>query len=80
MEVFFISFIIIGLAFLGMGAGVLFGRSSIKGSCGGLKTIEGLDTGCPICSGNRETDGAAISDQQSNNQGVVPVPVGSEKV
>ncbi len=55
MEVFFISFIIIGLAFLGMAAGVLLGRSSIKGSCGGLSATEGLDTGCPVCGSNRES-------------------------
>ncbi len=64
MEVFFISFIIIGLAFLGMGAGVLFGRSSIKGSCGGLKTIEGLDTGCPVCGASRDNGDTGARDQR----------------
>lgn len=55
MEVFLISFIIIGLAFLGMAAGVLLGRSSIKGSCGGLSATEGLDAECPVCGANRES-------------------------
>jgi len=55
MEVYFISFIIIGLAFLGMAAGVLMGRSGIKGSCGGLSATKGLDTGCPVCGTSRES-------------------------
>ena len=36
MEIFLISFVIMVIAFLGMGIGVLFGRQGIKGSCGGL--------------------------------------------
>ena len=55
MEVFFISFIVFGLAFLAMAVGVLLGRSSIKGSCGGLSATEGLDTGCPVCGANRDS-------------------------
>ncbi len=64
MEVFFISFIIIGLAFLGMAAGVLLGRSGIKGSCGGLKTIEGLEAGCPVCGASRDNGDTAARDQR----------------
>ena len=64
MEVFFISFIIIGLAFLGMAAGVLLGRSSIKGSCGGLSATEGLDTGCPVCGENRESGDTGARNQR----------------
>jgi hypothetical protein len=65
MELFLISFVIIGLALLGMGIGVLFGRGSLKGSCGGLNTIRGLDTECPVCSGNCEKDDRAFSNQRS---------------
>ncbi len=80
MTVYFISFIIIGLAFLGMAAGVLLGRSSIKGSCGGLSATEGLDAECPVCSGNCETEGAAKSTRQSNDGSAVPIPRMTEKV
>ncbi len=65
MEVFFISFIIIGLAFLGMAAGVLLGRSSIKGSCGGLSATEGLDTECPVCGENLQSGDTEAKLQRS---------------
>ncbi len=44
MEIFLISFVIMVIALLGMGIGVLFGRQGIKGSCGGLGS-----GGCGIC-------------------------------
>jgi len=65
MELYFISFIIIGLSFLGMAAGVLFGRSSIKGSCGGLSATEGLDTGCPVCGASRDNGDTEAKLQRS---------------
>ncbi len=45
------SFVALAIAILGMAIGVLFGRRGIKGSCGGLKTIQGLEPDCPVCSG-----------------------------
>ena len=36
MGTFFLSFLVIGLAVVGMSVGVLFGRAPIKGSCGGI--------------------------------------------
>ena len=65
MEVFVISFIIIGLAFLGMAAGVLLGRSGIKGSCGGLRATERLDTECTVCGSNRESGDTGAKLQRS---------------
>ena len=46
MEIFLISFIVIGIAVLGMAIGVLCGKSPIKGSCGGLNNIDGVDCAC----------------------------------
>ncbi|MFQ5995473.1 MAG: (Na+)-NQR maturation NqrM [Acidiferrobacterales bacterium] len=54
MEIFLLSFVVLAIAILGMAIGVLFGRRGIKGSCGGLKTIEGLESDCPVCSGTCE--------------------------
>lgn len=57
MATFILSFVLLALAITGMAAGVLLGRSPIKGSCGGLgssscsactrtcSTREGNDTG-----------------------------------
>jgi hypothetical protein len=51
VEVFVISFVIIALAMTGMALGVIFGRSPLKGSCGGGD--------CGACPGRcrREADG-----------------------
>jgi hypothetical protein len=37
MKLFLISLVVISLAMVGMAVGVLFGRRSLKGSCGGRK-------------------------------------------
>ena len=47
MEVFLIGFVVVVVALLGMSVGVLMGREPIKGSCGGLSSIEGAE--CQIC-------------------------------
>lgn len=48
METFLVTFVVMAIAVLGMAIGVIFGKSPIKGSCGGLKNIKGLE--CGICS------------------------------
>ncbi len=57
MEIFLLSFVVLAVAILGMAIGVLFGRRGIMGSCGGLKTIQGLESHCPVCSGTCEDKG-----------------------
>jgi hypothetical protein len=51
MELFVLSFLVIGLVIAGMAIGVLSGRPPIKGSCGGMGTL-GIDTACEICGGD----------------------------
>lgn len=43
MATFLLSFLVVGLAMLGLAVGVMAGRRPIKGSCGG--------EGCPDCTG-----------------------------
>ncbi|MBD3635313.1 (Na+)-NQR maturation NqrM [Methylophaga sp. OBS1] len=45
MTTFIATFVILLLVVAGMAIGVLFGRSSIKGSCGGLNQV-GLGGSC----------------------------------
>ena len=45
MSIFIATFVIIGIAVLGMAIGVLLGRPAIKGSCGGLNQV-GLSGSC----------------------------------
>lgn len=51
MELFVISFFVIGIAVLGMAVGVILRGRTIKGSCGGLNSIDGLEGSCDLCSG-----------------------------
>lgn len=46
MATFFISIIAFALALSGMAIGVLLGGKPIKGSCGGVNTIKGLENSC----------------------------------
>ena len=48
MELFFIAFIVMLIAVFGMAVGVVFNDNPIKGSCGGLNSIDGLE--CGVCS------------------------------
>lgn len=51
MSTIIATFIILLLVVAGMAIGVLFGRSPIKGSCGGLNNA-GIDGPCEVCGGN----------------------------
>jgi len=46
MLVYFVTFIVIALAIAGMALGVLLSDRRLKGSCGGLNTIQGLEGSC----------------------------------
>ncbi len=50
MNLFLASFTIISLAVLAMSIGVIVSGRCIKGSCGGLNTIAGLEDACGSCS------------------------------
>lgn len=45
MSIFIATFIILGIAIIGMAIGVILGRPAIKGSCGGLNQV-GLGGSC----------------------------------
>ena len=50
MLTFAIAFAVIALAMLGMAVGVLLANKKIRGSCGGLSEISGLESACDMCS------------------------------
>ena len=79
MEIFALSFLVIVLAMLGMGLGVLFGHRPIRGTCGGgsggKEPYE-----CMSCS-SRQTGKAAVTVARSgagglsrNQAGTAPGP------
>ena len=55
METFLLAFILLLLISLGMAVGVIFMGKTIKGSCGGLNAISGLDK-CLICKKDIDTN------------------------
>ena len=50
LEIFVITFVILLVVVVAMAVGVIFGRGAIKGSCGGINNIDGLDSACDMCS------------------------------
>lgn len=66
MMVYIVTFIVIALAITGMAVGVLLSDRRIKGSCGGLNTIQGLEGSCGCekpCEKRRQREEAALKDQ-----------------
>ena len=45
MLLFLLSFAVIGLAIVGLAAGMLLGRGPLRGSCGGDAVLKS----CPLC-------------------------------
>ncbi len=71
------------LALLGMGVGVLFGKSPIKGSCGGLNTFSQLGLDCTGCAKPCDSDEKVVC-QLSGQHSATPairtiVPVSSQR-
>ena len=46
MATFLITFLIMALVVAGMAVGVMAKREPIKGSCGGLSQLDGIDCAC----------------------------------
>jgi len=66
MSVFIATFIVIGIAVIGMSAGILLGRPAIKGSCGGLNQV-GLAGSCSGACSLEEKEVCAAKKAQSKN-------------
>ena len=61
MSTLFASFIVLALAVAAMAVGVIFGRSPIRGSCGGV-----AGGGCAVCGGQCER--RASRDEGANGE------------
>ena len=49
MQTFFFSFGMFLIVMIAMAIGVIINNRAIKGSCGGLNDIDGLQGACDIC-------------------------------
>jgi hypothetical protein len=50
MNTFLITFLVFMLFVAAMAVGVIFSNRTIKGSCGGLNNVDGLEGDCMLCS------------------------------
>ncbi len=55
MATFILTFVIVAVSLLGLGLGVLFGRSPVSGSCGGLSCVP--DSRCAGCTKHQNKGG-----------------------
>lgn len=54
MNTFLITFLVFLLVVSAMAVGVIFSNRKIKGSCGGLNNVDGLEGGdCLLCSNKK---------------------------
>lgn len=69
MQVFIITFFVLLIVVVAMAVGVIFGRGAIKGSCGGIGNVEGLESACDFCSEpcEKRKQLLAVRDNDSNN-------------
>lgn len=51
MMTILISFLVMLVVFAGMAIGVLCGRARIRGTCGGLNGVKGMNDSCLGCAG-----------------------------
>jgi len=50
MNTFLITFLVFMLFVAAMAVGIIFSNRTIKGSCGGLNKVDGLEGDCMLCS------------------------------
>lgn len=68
MQLFFFTFFVLLLAFLGMAVGVIFGNKELKGSCGGLSNIPGMKSDCSCASPCEKRKAEMAKEQQPGHQ------------
>lgn len=54
MNTFLVTFLVFILFVVAMAVGVIFSNRRIKGSCGGLNSVDGLEGECLLC--NKKCD------------------------
>ena len=66
-----LTFVVLGVGFLGIAVGTFFGRTTVRGSCGGLATPN-ADGSCSVCGGDPQrcegSDGPAEKEHYSRLQ------------
>ena len=68
MQIFFFTFFVLLLAFLGMAVGVLLNNRELKGSCGGISNIPGMKSDCSCASPCEKRKAQMQKDQQEEDE------------
>lgn len=66
MNVFIVTFVVFLFVMVAMAVGVIVANRSIKGSCGGLNDIDGLQGACDICEGKKQCKRRTRQQQKSD--------------
>ena len=65
MSIFLVTFIVMLAAVAAMAVGIIVSDRRIKGTCGGLNNIKGLEGSCEICSTPCEKRKKALEQQRA---------------
>lgn len=65
MQIFFLTFVVFGLAMLGLAIGWLFNQKVLKGSCGGVANLPGMEGHECSCSNPCEKRKQRMRDEAS---------------
>ena len=65
MVTFLVVFTVFAVAIAAMAVGVIVSNRSLKGSCGGLSQISGLESACDICDKPCAKRRRALAEKQS---------------
>ncbi|MBL4743800.1 MAG: (Na+)-NQR maturation NqrM [Cycloclasticus sp.] len=53
MNIFLVTFVVFMLVVAVMAVGVIFSNRKVKGSCGGINNVDGLEGECTLCSNKK---------------------------
>ncbi|MGB0847876.1 MAG: (Na+)-NQR maturation NqrM [Thiolinea sp.] len=71
MQIFFLTFIFFGLAMLGLAVGWLFNQRALKGSCGGISALPGMEGHKCSCSNPCEKRRKLMESEQNNGEKII---------
>ncbi len=60
-----VSFLVMLIAIAGMAIGIILGGRRLSGTCGGLNSIEGLESACELCTKPCAKKRKALREQNS---------------
>ena len=66
MQIFIITFVLMLVVVALMAIGYIFQQKKIKGSCGGLNNVDGLEGDCLLCS-NKKCEKKKVAERSQSH-------------